>query len=80
MEIGNCTSLFQLNYPNIGYEKIWKYLKKYLIKILPKLEKLNLAKVLNILNSLFIASTKVNTNIINKIRLISCLNKEITII
>jgi len=47
--------------------------------MLPRLEKLNLAKVLNILNSLPVASTKVNTNSISKIRLISCLDKEIII-
>ena len=48
--------------------------------MLPRLEELNLAKVLNILNSLPIASTKVNTNIISKIRLISYLDKEIIIV
>ena len=47
--------------------------------MLPKLKKLNLANVLNILNSLPIASTKVNADIISKIRLISCLDKEIMI-
>ena len=47
--------------------------------MLPKLEELNLAKVLDILNSLPMASTKVNTNIIYKIRLIGCLNKDIII-
>ena len=80
MEIANYTSLFQLNYPNIGHKKIWEYLRKYLIKILSELEKLNLAKVLNILNSLSMAFTEVNADIISKIKLISYLNKKITII
>ena len=47
--------------------------------MLPKLEELNLAKVLNILNSSPIASTKVNANIIYKIRLMGCSNKDIAI-
>ena len=51
-----------------------------MIKILLKLKELNLAKVLDILNGLSIASTKVDANIISKIRLISCLNKEIVIV
>ena len=80
MGIANSTSLFQLSYPNIGYKKIWEYLRKHLIKILPGLEELNLAKVLDILNGPPVASTKVNTNIISKIRLISCLDKEIAIV
>jgi hypothetical protein len=47
--------------------------------MLPRLEKLNLAKVLNVLNSSPMASTKVDANSISKIRLISCLDKEIII-
>ena len=48
--------------------------------MLPKLEEFNLAKVLNILNSLSAAFTEVDANIISKMRLMSCLNKEIAII
>ena len=48
--------------------------------MLPRLKELNLANVLNILNGLPIASTKVDTNIISKMRLISYLDKEIIIV
>jgi hypothetical protein len=75
--IANSTSLFQLSYPNIGYEKIWEYFGKHLIKMLPGLEKLNLAKVLDILNGLPVASTEVDADSISKMRLISYSDKEI---
>ena len=48
--------------------------------MLPRLKELNLANILNILNGLPIASTKVNINIISRIRLISYLDKEIAIV
>jgi hypothetical protein len=48
--------------------------------MLPRLEKLNLANVLDVLNSLPVASTKVDANITSKMRLISCLDKEIAIV
>jgi hypothetical protein len=48
--------------------------------MLPGLEELNLAKVLDVLNGLPVASTEVDTNIISKMRLMSCLDKEIVIV
>ena len=48
--------------------------------MLPRLKELNLANVLNVLNSLPVASTKVDANIISKMRLISYLDKEIVIV
>ena len=48
--------------------------------MLLRLEKLNLAKVFNILNGSPVVFTKVNINIISKIRLISCLDAEIAIV
>ena len=45
--------------------------------MLLKLEKLNLTKVLNVLNGSPVASTKVDADITSKIRLMSCLDKEI---
>ena len=48
--------------------------------MLPGLEKLNLANVLNVFNGSSIASTEVNTNIISKIKLLSYLDKEIVIV
>ena len=55
------------------------YLGLHLIKILPKLKELNLTKVLKVLNGLSVASTEANTDIIGKMGLISCLNKDIAI-
>ena len=48
--------------------------------MLPRLKELNLANILNVLNSSPVAFTKVNANITSKIRLMSCLNKEIAIV
>ena len=63
----------------MGYEKIWAYLGLYLIKISPKLKELNLTKVLNAFNGLSVAYIKANTNIVGKMGLISCLDKDIAI-
>ena len=55
------------------------YFRLYLIRILLKLKELNLTKVLNVLNGLLIAFIKASTNIVSKMRLISYLDKDITI-
>ena len=48
--------------------------------MLPGLKELNLANVLDVLNGLPVASTKVDADIISKMRLMSCLDKEIIMV
>jgi len=48
--------------------------------MLSRLKELNLANILNVLNGSPIASTEVDADIISKIRLISCSDKEIVIV
>ena len=63
----------------MGHEKIWAYLGLYLTKISPKLKELNLTEVLNVLNGSSVASTETNTDMIGKMGLMSCSDKDIAI-